>query len=189
MRVLLSAAALAGVMAFSSAAASANDLGCIDDQLDDGQRAAIESLFAEQTDDPTDERKMASGSAAASGDFAIVIGGCADRFNWSGPQRELAEQYLIRLGALSQVSVTQSDDWGSAMEAYAPFGVRLLSVETDEEGEETVTEHSRAMIAAGAHANGVASGSEDESDSSPIIAYVQNYILLEEARDAFNAAS
>ena len=189
MRMLFSAAALAGIMAFSSISVSANDLGCLEDQLDDGQRAAIGSLFAEQTDDPTDERKMASGSAAASGDFAVAIGGCANRFNWSGPQRELAEQYLIRLGALSQVSVTQSDDWSSAMEAYAPFGARLLSVETDEEGEESVTEHSRAMIAAGAHANGVSAGSDDESDSSPIVAYLQNYVLLEEARSAFNAAS
>ena len=75
------------------------------------------------------------------------------------------------------------------MEAYAPFGARLLSVETDEEGEESVTEHSRAMIAAGAHANGVSAGSDDESDSSPIVAYLQNYVLLEEARSAFNAAS
>ena len=45
------------------------------------------------------------------------------------------------------------------------------------------------MIAAGAHANGVSAGSDDESDSSPIVAYLQNYVLLEEARSAFNAAS
>ena len=55
MRMLFSAAALAGIMAFSSISVSANDLGCLEDQLDDGQRAAIGSLFAEQTDDPTDE--------------------------------------------------------------------------------------------------------------------------------------
>lgn len=180
-RTLLTAALLSCSLAAPAAAASADDLRCLDDQLDESQRAAIGALFAEQTDDPTDERELASGSAAASGDFAIAIGGCADRFNWNDRQRHLAEQYLIALGSVSQIHVAQGDNWGLAMNRYAPFGLRLLPKDGDP------TEHQRAMIAAGAHANGVPQQADDEAEDSPIIEYLQRTARLDITKQAFHS--
>ena len=68
------------------------------------------------------------------------------------------------------------------MEAYARFGARLVT-----EGEE-VSQHQRAMIVAGAKGNGVPSKAGDESEESPIIAYVLATIDLESARTAFKIA-
>ena len=65
------------------------------------------------------------------------------------------------------------------MESYASFGQRLI---TDQE---KVTDHQRAMIVAGAKANGVPSMEGDEGEDSQIIAYMLAKIDLDSARENF----
>ncbi|MEH6759186.1 MAG: hypothetical protein V7676_17010 [Parasphingorhabdus sp.] len=182
MRKILCATILSGLVGLSvqpALAAQVEDLTCLDDQLDEGQRAEVGALFAEQTDDPTDDRVPAKGSEAAAEDFAVALGGCADRFEWSEAKRSAAGQYLIQLGALSKIAVANGQDWSRAMESYASFGQRLI---TDQE---KVTDHQRAMIVAGAKANGVPSMEGDEGEDSQIIAYMLAKIDLDSARENF----
>lgn len=179
MRGLVGAVLMFSMTAPPAAAASPDDLTCLDDQLDDKQRAAVGALFAEQTDDPTDERKLAKGSDAAAADFAVAIGGCANRFNWNDVQRAGAEQYLIRLGSLSQIAVAKGENWALPMEVYAPFGLRLLL------DHEEITEHQRVMVAAGAKANGVPARAGDEDESSSIIKYLLAKADVDAARKRF----
>jgi hypothetical protein len=178
---LFGAALLCGLSAQPVRAAPIDNLTCIDDQLDQTQRAAVGGLFAEQAADPAKEPVFATGSVAAAGDFATAIGSCTDRFNWDGEERQAAEHYLIQLGRVSQIAAANGSAWASAMEAYARFGSRLLPVEGD------ITDHQRAMIVAGARANGVPHSTNDETGTSPIILYLQAQNNLKAARARFGS--
>lgn len=78
-----------------------------------------------------------------------------------------------------RISVTHGEDWAQAMEAYAPFGVRLMPEPDD------VTHHQIAMIEAGAAANYVPRLPSNKSASSPIVSYIQAKIDLDAAIAAF----
>ncbi len=166
------AAVLAAVLALGVAApalaASPADLRCIDNRLTVAQRAAVADLFAAQTSDPKESRAAPQGSAAASADFTAVINGCASLLGWSSAQKDAAVQYLLKSGAVSRIAVKQGPGWAVAMERFAPFGARILPAE-GEPGD-----HARAMIAAGARANGVTLGKDDDGkdDVAPVVDYI-----------------
>lgn len=163
------------------------DLLCIDDRLELSQRAAIGELFAEpvrtielnEDEDEEARRRLGAGTAQASADFANVIGSCAERFRWNETQRQMAEDYLIKLGNLSIIAFSHDTQWSEAMERYAPFGVTLLPAEGEPDN------HLRAVLAAGAHANGVPPKANDEEEDSDIVAYLKAYRTLQISTESF----
>jgi len=170
-------------------AATPPDLLCIDDQLDLGERAAIARLFAEPSEmaNATDgeeqgaDRRLGDGTPEASSDFARAIGVCAERFNWNEAQRSMASSYLIQLGNVSIIALRNGDDWHDAMQRYFRFGTRLMPIE----GEPSA--HTRTLLAAGAHANGVPVNTNDESEDSDIVAYFLAYRKLAQHIASFPA--
>ena len=162
-------------------------LQCIEDQLDLGQRAAIGKLFAEPSklkaaergEEQNASRRLGEGTVKASANFASVIGSCAERFNWNDTQRRMAEDYLIELGNISLIAFRHGEQWNDAMERYARFGVTKLP----QEGE--TNEHLRAVLAAGAHANGVPTETSAGYSTSDIIAYLRAYRKLQESITSF----
>lgn len=182
-------AAAALLPATAANAATPADLMCIDDRLELSQRAAIGKLFAEPSNasdttegkDQEANRRLGEGTAQASADFANVIGSCAERFKWNENQRQMAEDYLINLGNLSIIAFKHETQWSEAMERYARLGVTLLPSEGDPD------DHLRAVLAAGARANGVPPKAHDEEAGSDIVAYLKAYRRLRDTMASFPA--
>ncbi len=160
------------------------DLRCLDNRLTTAQQAGVADLFASQTSDPKESRAAPHGGAAASGDFTAAINGCASQLGWSAAQKDAAAQYLIKAGAVSRIAVKQGAAWATAMERFVPFAARMLPAEGEP------SDHAKAMIAAGARANGVALGrDEDGKDNiAPVIDYITATRAVAEAKALFAKA-
>lgn len=112
------------------------------------------------------DRRIAEGRAAAMSEIGDAIVSCEIMLGASASRLETLAAYLKQLAIVRQIGFSNGAQWNAAMENYAATGVKALP-ETEE-----VSDHSRAMIVAGAHANGVPRGTEDETENSPIIAYL-----------------
>jgi hypothetical protein len=124
-------------------AAPVEQLRCIDDRLNERQRADIAGLFAQQPDDPAGRVKTAQGSAAASRDMTLALASCTARFGWSRAAQDAASRYLVEIARLARIAVDRGVPWSAAMERHAPLAVKRLP-----DGK-TMEEHLRAQIVAG----------------------------------------
>lgn len=174
--------AAAAIMPASIAHANVpTQLLCIDDQLDLEERAGISRLFADPDTDENDDRRLGNGTEEASSAFATAIGACQERFNWSDPQRQLAEGYLVSLADMGRIGAENGAEWNDAMERFARFGGSMLP----DEGEPD--DHVRAMIAANAHANGVPKRANDQAAESDIVAFLNSYRKVQEQAARFKS--
>lgn len=83
---------LAGLAASPARAAPVDQLRCMDDRLNDDQRAVIAALCAEQPDHPTEGVRHPQGNAAAARDLAYVLSSCASQFAWTcSPSAPMAQ--------------------------------------------------------------------------------------------------
>jgi hypothetical protein len=123
---VLAGCQMAPMLAMPAQAAPVEQLRCIDDRLNERQRADIAGLFAQQPDDPAGRVKTAQGSAAASRDMTLALASCTARFGWSRAAQDAASRYLVEIARLARIAVDRGVPWSAAMERYAPLGVKRL---------------------------------------------------------------
>lgn len=174
---VLVACQLAPMSVMPAQAAPIEQLRCIDDRLNERQRADIAGLFAQQPDDPAGAVKTAQGSAAASRDMTLALASCTARFGWSRAAQDAASRYLVEIARLARIAVDHGAAWSVAMERYAPLAAKRLPDGKD------VEEHLRAQIVAGAIANG--SGAIRAEQRDAVIAYLHGWRDVDRAREAF----
>lgn len=174
---VLAGCQMAPMLASPAQAASVEQLRCIDDRLNERQRADIAGLFAPQADDPASRGKTAQGSAAASRDMTLALASCTARFGWNRPAQDAASRYLVRIARLARIAVDHGVPWSVAMERHAPLAAKLLPDGNEVEG------HLRAQIVAGAVANG--NGAISAAQENDVIAYLHGWREVERARSAF----
>ena len=174
---VLAGCPMAPILASPVQAAPVEQLRCIDDRLNERQRADIAGLFAQQPDDPAEPVKTAQGSAAASRYMTLVLASCAARFGWSRPAQDAASRYLVDIARLARIAVDRGVPWSAAMERHAPLAVKRLPDGAEVEG------HLRAQIVAGAVANG--NGAISAAQGDDVIAYLRGWREVERARGAF----
>ena len=165
-------AAIAGAITLAAIAApahanSGDDLHCIESQFDDAQLAAMGAFFAELEEGEQASRSVAEGKAAARSTMADAVDDCAALSGASTIQIGPAVEYLTQLSIVRNIGISNGAQWNAAMEKYAPSGLRFLANEAEPSA------HIRAMIAAGAHANGVPQQADDEDEKSEILAYLR----------------
>lgn len=174
---VLAGCQMAPMLAAPAQAAPVEQLRCIDDRLNERQRAGIAGLFAQQPDDPAGRVKTAQGSAIASRDMTLALASCTARFGWSRPAQDAASHYLVEIARLARIAVDRGVPWSTAMERHAPLAVKRLPDEAEVEG------HLRAQIVAGAVANG--NGAISAAQGDDVIAYLRGWREVERARSAF----
>jgi hypothetical protein len=158
------------------AAGPAEELGCIDNLLSDGERAEIAAMFPLAEDGDMAEAASPAISAA-SRNFAHALAICGDRYRWSEAKRGAATQYLMERARLSAIVVRQGEPWGLAMERYAPLAGAMLPANGE------MDDHTAAMIAAGAKANGVV-----PADGEAVFGFLKARERVETSVRAFIAA-
>lgn len=174
---VLAGCQMAPMLAAPAQAAPVEQLRCIDDRLNERQRADIAGLFAQQPDDPAGHVKTAQGSVAASRDMTLALASCAARFGWSRAAQDAASRYLVDIARLARIAVDRGVPWSAAMERHAPLAVKRLPDGAEVEG------HLRAQIVAGAVANG--NGAISAAQGDDVIAYLHGWRDVDRARGAF----
>ncbi|MEP4785233.1 MAG: hypothetical protein ABJX46_10920 [Erythrobacter sp.] len=176
MKRMIFAGAL-GLAAFAAPAyaANADDLNCVESQFDDAQLAAMGAFFAELEEGEQPSRAVAEGKAASRSTMADAVDQCAALSPASNIQVGTAVEYLTQLSILRNIGMSNGAQWNAAMQKYAPAGLRFLADDAEPSA------HIRAMIAAGAYANGVPRQADDESEESAIIAYLNAARSTDEA--------
>ncbi len=179
MKLPLIACALAVLVAAPAMAAPADQLRCLDDKLNDQQRAGISALFARQPDDPKDAVAPAQGSASAAYDLTYALASCTGQFGWNQARQDAATNYLILAGRLSRIKISHTPAWNSALERTAPFAVQHLHAVDGPD------DQARAMMLAAAKANGA--GAAMAGDGDDVVAFVQAWKKVDAAIKVFNA--
>lgn len=182
---LLGAPAMA---APAAPAAAREQLRCLDDRLNDSQRASIALLFAEQPEDPKDDVVHPRGSASAALDFGYALSSCASQFGWDQPRQGIAAQYLLLDGRLSRIKLKHSAAWNSTLERIAPIYAPLVPPETkpaedDKPQQEAAESRDSAMVVANVIAN--SQGAVSSTDTEDVIAFLRIWLKREKAGETF----